>query len=346
MRAAILVKQNAPLEIADLELPPLQVGQVLVKLACSGICGKQIDEITGRQGDDPHLPHLLGHEGAGIVAEVGPGVRKVKPGDAVVVHWVKGSGIDSVAPRFTRGDEKISAGWATTFSDHTIASENRVTPVPSGVPFDVLALLGCAVTTGLGIVFNNAALRPGESIAIFGVGGVGLNVVQGASLVSGTPIVAIDVNDAKLELARACGATHTVNSDRQDPIEALRALSVGQGFDAVVDTTGITAVRQVCYDATSRKGRTIFCGVPFAGERMQLDSFPLHAGRRLIGSHGGETVPDVDIPRYIRLYEQGKLDLARLITHRYPLERINDAIETVRRGGAGRVVVTMNGASA
>jgi len=156
MKAAILVKQNAPLELADLDLPALDVGQVLVEIHASGICGKQIDEITGRQGDDAYLPHLLGHEGGGVVQAVGPGVRKVKPGDRVVVHWIKGQGIDSAAPRFKRGDEVISAGWATTFSDHTIASENRVTPVPDDVPFEVLALLGCAVTTGLGIVFTAA----------------------------------------------------------------------------------------------------------------------------------------------------------------------------------------------
>ena len=151
MKAAVLVSQNSALEIYDIEVPKLDVGQVLVRVEFSGICGKQIDEITGRQGDDQYIPHLLGHEGGGEVVEIGPGVTKVKPGDRVVMHWVKGSGIDSRPPRFNHRGQMLSAGWVTTFSDYTIASENRLTPMPQAAPGDVLALLGCAVTTGLGL---------------------------------------------------------------------------------------------------------------------------------------------------------------------------------------------------
>src|SRR5271155_3543084 len=211
MKAAVLVKQNAPLEVYEVEIPKLDVGQVLVRVEYSGICGKQIDEITGRQGEDRFIPHLLGHEGGGTVVEVGPGVKKVKPGDRVVMHWIKGTGIDSEPPRFSYQGKTLSAGWVTTFSENSIVSENRLTPVSGGAGFDVLALLGCAVTTGLGIVFNNIGLRPGQSIAVFGVGGVGLNVVQGADLVNAYPVVAIDKSAQKLEFARKFGATHTVN---------------------------------------------------------------------------------------------------------------------------------------
>src|SRR6266704_4310159 len=143
MKAAVLVRQDAALEIYELEMPKLDVGQVLVKVEHSGICGKQIDEITGRQGEDRYLPHLLGHEGGGQVVEIGPGVKKVKPGDRVVMHWVKGSGIDSPPPRFHYKGQVLSAGWVTTFSNYTIASENRLTPMPDGARSDVLALLGC-----------------------------------------------------------------------------------------------------------------------------------------------------------------------------------------------------------
>src|SRR5215471_975693 len=262
MKAAVLVRQNAPLAIYEVELPKLDVGQVLVKIEYSGICGKQIDEITGRQGEDKFIPHLLGHEGGGEVLEVGPGVRKVRPGDRVVMHWVKGSGIDSLPPRFNHKGRALSAGWVTTFSSHTIASENRLTPVAEDVPSDVRALLGCAVTTGLGIVFNNAKLLPGQSIAVFGVGGVGLNVVQGADLVNTYPIVAIDRSEAKLAFARRFGATHTINVNKVDAGEALKDLSHGSGFDTVVDTTGINKVRATAYDATHAKaGTTILCGV-------------------------------------------------------------------------------------
>jgi S-(hydroxymethyl)glutathione dehydrogenase/alcohol dehydrogenase len=343
MKAAVLVRQDAALEIYELEMPKLDVGQVLVKVEHSGICGKQIDEITGRQGEDRYLPHLLGHEGGGQVVEIGPGITKVKPGDRVVMHWVKGSGIDSPPPRFNYKGQVLSAGWVTTFSNYTIASENRLTPMPDGARSDVLALLGCAVTTGLGIVFNNARLLPGQSIAVFGVGGVGLNVVQGADLVNAYPIVALDRNEAKLAFARKFGATHAINVDKVDAAAALKDLSRGTGFDAVVDTTGINKVRETAYDATHPKtGTTILCGVPFANDRLSIDSFPLHMGRRVIGSHGGDTVPDTDIPRYYQLYKLGKLQLDQLITNRFKLAEINQAVATVRAGQAcGRCVIEM-----
>jgi len=341
MKAAILVKQKAPLVVAEVEIPKLDAGQVLVKVECSGICGKQLDELSGRQGEDRFLPHLLGHEGAGIVVDIGPGVRKVKKGDHVVLHWMKGSGIDSNPPRFMWNGTAVSAGWVTTFSEYTVASENRMTPIPSDLKFDVAALLGCAVTTGLGIVFNNAELKPGQSIAVFGVGGVGLNTIQGAALVNAYPIVAIDLYDHKLNWAVNFGATHTVDASRSDPQSFLKELSGGKGFDATVDTTGIAEVRQVAYNATSNIGKTILAGVPYHQERMTIDSYPLHAGRRMFGSHGGDTQPDVDIPRYIQLYKLGKLKLDEQITHRYRLDEINEAMEVVRKGEAGRCVISM-----
>ena len=322
MRAAVLVEQNKPLEIIDLEIPELGVGQVLVKVAYSGICGKQIDEIMGKR-PDPFLPHLLGHEGSGIVESIGAGVKKVKPGDHVVLHWMKGSGIDSDPPRFG----KISAGWITTFSDYTIASENRVTKIADDIPLDVASLLGCAVTTGMGIVFNNADLKPGQSIIVFGCGGVGLNVIQGASLVNASPIVAVDIHANKLRLAETFGAHQTIQMIEPHKIE---------GFDVAVDTTGIKSVREMAYNSAKK---VIFAGVP--SENIEIDSYPIHAGRQIIGSHGGATNPDIDIPRYLKLYKSGKLKLTEQITHRFPLEKINEAIEVVKKGEAGRCLIWM-----
>ena len=342
MKAAILTKQQAPLEVAEIKIPSLDVGHVLVKIDHSGICGKQLEEIDGRRGEDPFLPHLLGHEGAGVVAEVGPGVRKVKEGDRVVLHWMKGSGIDSVPPRFSRGGDAVSAGWVTTFSEYTVVSENRVTPVREDIGSDVASLLGCAVTTGLGIVFNNLALMPGQSIAVFGTGGVGLNVIQGAALVNAYPIVAIDLFDNKLKQAKAFGATHVINAKSEDPASILSELSGGKGFDGAVDVTGNTLVRQTAYKATSNTGITVFAGVPHVSETIDIDSFPLHFGRKVIGSHGGETRPDIDIPRYAQLYKLGKLKLSEQITHRYSLDDINQAVDTVRSGAAGRCVISMS----
>lgn len=342
MKAAILVQQNAPLEVAAVDVPPLDVGQVLIKVEYSGICGKQLEEIDGRRGKDPYLPHLLGHEGAGIVTQVGPGVRKVKAGDPVVLHWMKGSGIDSLPPRFHRNGRTISAGSVTTFSEYTVASENRVTPIPEGIELDAASLLGCAVTTGLGIVFNNLGLVPGQSIAVFGVGGVGLNVIQGAALVNAYPIVAIDLHDHKLRQATEFGATHILNAAKDDAGAFLAGLSGGHGFDATVDLTGDSGVRQTAYDATSNFGKTVLAGVPHHTEKINIDSFPLHFGRQIFGSHGGGTRPDVDIPRYVRLYKLAKLKLREQITHRYCLDDVNEAIELVRSGAAGRCVLCMS----
>jgi len=259
----------------------------------------------------------------------------------VVLHWMKGPGIDSAPPRFQWNGTLVSAGWVTTFSEYTVVSENRVTAIPSDMKLDVASLLGCAVTTGLGIVFNNAAMQPGQSIAIFGVGGVGVNVVQGAALVNAYPIVAIDLYDSKLEWAAAFGATHTVNAREGGLETVLKGISGGRGFDVVVDVTGNTQVRQLAYNLTSNTGKTIFAGVPSYEERITIDSFPLHFGRRIMGSHGGETRPDTDIPRYIQLYKLGKLKLEEQITHRYHLDQINQALDMVRNGEAGRCVISM-----
>ena len=339
MKAAVLVGQNEPLEIIDVELPHLTVGQILVKVHYSGICGKQLEEIDGRRGPDPYIPHLLGHEGAGVVEKIGPGVTKVKPGDHVVLHWVKGRGIDSAPPRYNFNGTEVSAGWVTTFSEHTIVSENRATAIPTSIGFDVAALLGCAVTTGLGIVFNDAAMKPGQSIAVFGAGGIGLNVVQGASLVNATPIVAVDRFENKLRWASDFGATNTIDASYGDLKNQLIDLSNDSEFDVTVDTTGNSEVRQMAFEVTSNTGITIFAGVPNVSDRISIDSFPLHFGRRLVGSHGGGTNPDVDIPRYVRLYQAKKLDLDRQITHRYDLSDINQAVEQVRSGQVGRCII-------
>lgn len=341
MKAAILVEQNAPLVIADVDVPTLDVGQVLVKVHYSGVCGKQLEEISGKRGSDPYIPHLLGHEGSGVVVDTGPGVSKVKPGDHGVLHWVKGSGIDSSPPRFQWNETVVSSGWVTTFSEYAVVSENRITPIPSSINSDVACLLGCAVTTGLGIAFNDAGLRPGQSIAVFGVGGVGINVIQGAALVNAYPIVAIDLFDHKLNHAKSMGATHTINAASDDPQAVLTELFKGKGVDVAVDVTGNTEVRQTAYNSTSDIGLTIYAGVPSLGDKITIDSFPLHFGRRVFGSHGGGTVPDRDIPRYIRLYEQGRLKLDELITHRFSLDDINDAVDHVKSGDAGRCAVEM-----
>jgi S-(hydroxymethyl)glutathione dehydrogenase/alcohol dehydrogenase len=342
MKAAVLTELNAPLVVTDIAMPEsLAYGQVAVKILASGICGAQIGEIAAVKGPDKFLPHLLGHEGGGVVEEIGPGVTQVKPGDHVCLHWRKGAGIHSQTPKLTWKGRALNGGWVTTFSDHAVVSENRVTPIPKDVGFDIAALMGCAVTTALGLINNDAKVKIGQSVAVFGCGGVGLSIVQGAAMVSADPIIAIDIFDSKLEFARQFGATHLFNGKKVDLRAEIRKIVRTRGVDVAVENTGNVRLIETAYELTASQGRTILVGVPRHNEDITIHSLPLHFGKVLIGCEGGQSNPTVDIPRYLRLYQHGKLKLDQLITHRFPLARINEALDVVRSGEAGRVVLTM-----
>jgi len=318
MKAAILVELNKPLLIDEVELPKdLDYGQVLVKVHYSGICGSQIGEIAGQKGPDPYLPHLLGHEGSGTVVETGMGVKYVNPGDNVVMHWRKGNGIDSDPPKYKWDGKLLNAGFVTTFNEYAIVSENRLTRIPKDANLKICSLFGCAVTTGFGVVNNNAQLKIGESIVIFGSGGIGLNMVQAAALVSAYPI----------------------NENAKEIILEI----VGQdNLDVFIDNTGQPDIITMGYQITKRDGRVILVGVPQIGKNISIYSLPLHFGKYLSGSHGGEATPESDIPRYHKLYNVGKLPLNKLITETCSLEKINEAISAMISGKTqGRTIVKL-----
>ena len=344
IKAAVLVMQHAPLELAELDLPKeLSFGQVLVKVHYSGICGAQINEIEGAKGPDKFLPHLLGHEGSGTVVSVGPGVKRVKLDDRVVMHWRQADGIQAEAPAYSWNGRKVNAGWVTTFNNYAVVSENRVTPIPHNFDLKLAPLFGCSVTTAMGVVNNDAHVKIGQSVVVFGVGGVGLNIAQSAAMVSAHPIVGIDVVDSKLDMAKRFGATHCINSAQVGDLAAeIRKIVGDGGADVVVDTTGNARVIEQAYELTHADGKTILVGVPKKGDNISIYSLPLHFKKVLTGSHGGSAEPHVDIPRYIRLMQAGKLRLAGLVTHEFKLDQINDAIALVRSGDAGRVLVAMD----
>jgi S-(hydroxymethyl)glutathione dehydrogenase / alcohol dehydrogenase len=333
MQAAMLVELKKPLVVDEVRLPErLSFGQVLVRVAYSGICGAQLNEIDGAKGEDKFLPHLLGHEASAVVLDVGPGVKIVTPGQRVVLHWRKGRGIEAAPAQYQWRSKPLNSGWVTTFSQYAIVSENRTTPIPDGLEMDMAPLFGCAVTTGLGVISNNAKLRIGESLVVFGAGGVGLNVVQGAVLASAYPIVAVDLYDSKLELARRLGATHTINSRHQDVRVEIPSIVGSGGADVVVDNTGQTQIIETAYELAAPQGRIICVGVPTKGRKTSIYTLPLHFGKVITGSHGGDTDPTADIPRYARLYQAGRLQLRELITDRFPLAKINEAIAKMRAG--------------
>jgi len=342
-QAAILVAQQQPLVVDTIELPnQLEVGQVLVELKTSGICGSQLGEIDGVKGPDRFLPHLMGHEGFGVVLEIGPGVRSVKAGDCVVLHWRPGAGIQADPPKYRWRGQPLNAGWVTTFNRHAVVSENRCTKVPAATDPEAAALFGCAITTGFGVVENNARLRMGESVVVFGAGGIGLNIIQAAALISASPIIAVDLHDSRLELAQQLGATHTINSAKGDAAELIKQALGDQPLDVFIDNTGVPSVIEMGYQLTQREGRVILVGVPRQGQNLNVYSLPLHFGKVLSGSQGGECQPERDIPRYLRLLERGNLKLDRFVSARFPLEEINTAISTMRDGAtAGRVMLTL-----
>lgn len=343
MKAAILTELKKPLVIAEVDLPEsLAVGQVLVKIHYSGICGSQLGEIDGAKGEDKYLPHLLGHEASGTVLAIGPGVRHVNPEDTVVLHWRKGLGIEAETPCYTWEGGKVNAGWVTTLSEYAIVSENRVTAIPAESDLDVAALFGCAVTTGFGIVENNAKIRIGESVVVYGAGGVGLNIIQAASLVSAYPIIAVDLYDEKLQLAVEMGATHIINSSKVDAQKAIVELIGSKGLDVFIDNTGQPSIIELGYQLTHSKGRVILVGVPHKGKNINIFSLPLHFGKEITGSHGGEAVPQQDILRYQKLYQMGRIKLRELITDYYSLDNINAAISGMRSGKIrGRCMIRM-----
>lgn len=342
MLAAILEKTNAPLILDQIEVPTLDVGQVLVRVHQSGICGAQLGEIAGVKGPDKFLPHLLGHEGGGVVEDVGPGVTHVKKGDHVVLHWRKGVGIQSKPSSYRWLERVVNSGWVTTFSEYTVVSENRVTPIPHDIPFDIASLMGCAVTTALGLINNDAQVKIGQSVAVLGCGGVGLNMVQGAALVSADPIIAIDIYDHKLDLAREFGATHTINTTKADLRDEIRKIVGKQGVDVFIENTGVVKLIETAYELTASEGRTHLVGVPRFDQDVTIHTLPLHHGKVLMGCEGGHTNPTEDIPRYLRLYQHGKLKLDSLITHRYGLRDINTALDQIRAGAVGRCILSMN----
>ena len=340
-KAAILAKSREPLIVDEIEFPEaLGVGQVLIKILYTTICGAQINEIAAAKGPDKFLPHLLGHEASGTVIETGLGVTNVKLGDTVVLHWRPSLGIQCSPPSYKWRGNKLNAGWVTTFNEYAVISENRMTPIPSDYDLKVAPLLGCAVTTAAGVINNDAKVKIGESVVIFGVGGVGLNVVQFAQLVGANPIVAVDLIDNKLGMAKARGATHCLNAKNITDIPAaIREIVGAKGPDKVIETTGVKHVIEQAYDLTHADGTCVLVGVP--NEKVTIYTLPIHFNKVLTGSHGGSSAPHIDIPRLIRLTKAGRLSFDGIITHEFTLEKINEALDIVQSGAAGRVLLSI-----
>ena len=339
--AAILVELGAPIEIGELTIPALKPGQALVEILISGVCHTQVLEWRGHRGEDRFLPHCLGHEAAGVVRERGPGVSKVKEGERVVLSWMKGSGFDVPGTQYEWGSRRVNAGGVTTFSRLTVVSENRLSPIPAGVELQDAAVLGCALATGLGSVINVAKAAPGQSAAVFGVGRIGLSAVLGAVAAGCTPVIAVDVNEAKLKIASRIGATHVFDTD--GALARILEICPG-GVDVAIEASGrpelmVTALGSV----RAQGGSAVVVGNARYGEMMHLDPKELNLGKRLLGTWGGDNLPDRDFPRYCQLLRSGRITLDPLVPTMYSLERINDALIDLESGQAARPLIAFDG---
>jgi len=338
-KAAILYQTNQPLQIEELTIPELKRGQVLVKIAYSGVCHSQLNEIRGEKGEDKWLPHTLGHEASGEVVAVDNSVQKVKAGDRVVLTWIKASGLDAESICYYGNGKTINSGPISTFSQYAIVAENRLVRLDRNIPMDVAALLGCALPTGAGIVLNTLKAKPGNTIAILGAGGIGMSAVIGAKIAECKKIIAVDILDWKLALAMELGATDVINAKDGDLYSAVMKISEGKGVDFVVEAAGLRETMEIGLSLVHDKGTVVIAGNLARGERIAIDPFELIKGKRIIGTWGGETNPDKDIPLYAEKIAAGSLKLDKLISHHFRLEDINQAFTELEKGNVSRALI-------
>jgi S-(hydroxymethyl)glutathione dehydrogenase / alcohol dehydrogenase len=339
--AAVLVEPGRPLELADLEVPALQPGQVLVELLYSGVCQTQVGEWLGWRGPDRFLPHCLGHEGCGRVLDVGAGVSRCQPGEEVILSWIKAAGFDVSGSIYCWGDRKVNAGGVTTFSKHAVVSENRVSLLPTGVSHRAAALIGCAVATGFGAVVNTAGHQPGQSVVVFGVGGIGLCAVAAAAARGASRIAAVDQRLQRLEIARRLGATDVVDVSTSDPISALKTICP-HGWDIAIEATGRPGVMQIALSAVRpRGGSAVVVGNARFGESLTVDPMEFNLGKRLLGTWGGDTNPDRDFPKYCEWIATGMTAVELLLDGEYGLAQTTLALEDLHAGRCTRPLINM-----
>lgn len=336
-KAAILSKINSKLKVKKIEIKTnLKKGQVFVKLKYSGICGKQIDEINGTGGKDNFLPHLLGHEGSGVVKAIGPGVKKIKKGDKVILHWIKGRGIQSDTPEYVYNGKKINAGWVTTFNEFAIVSENRITKIPKNYSIKKAALFGCCATTSLGLVYKKLRLKRKDSLLVIGCGGLGQIIIQAAKNFNLKNIIALDINKTALHLAKKNGANILIDPAKQ----GWNVLKKKINYNKAVITTGNLNAIENSIKYLSVPGKCYVMGVPKKNKKINIDAWNLMHDQVIQGSLGGGALPDRDIPKFIKLDTNNKINLASLIFKVYKLEEINNAIRLFKNPNTtGRILI-------
>ncbi|MFF3271376.1 Zn-dependent alcohol dehydrogenase [Streptomyces chrestomyceticus] len=356
-RAAVLTAVGAPLEVAEIELPGPGPGQVRIRLAAAGVCHSDLSLSDGTLRQP--APAVLGHEGAGTVTAVGAGVDTLAPGDQVVLNWAPSCGnchFCGLAEPWLCADAGKAAGvpyaklaadgsdlypglGTAVFAEETVVPAHAALPLPPGVPLTDAALLGCAVLTGWGAVHHSARVRAGESVAVFGVGGVGLATLQAARIAGAGPIVAVDVSPAKEELARAAGATAFLLAS-DDTAKRIRKLTGGHGADVAIECVGRADTIRTAWSSTRRGGRTTVVGIGGQDQQVTFSALELfYFGRTLSGCVYGNSDPAADLPRIAEHVRSGALDLSAMVTGHIALDDIPAAFQAMRDGRGGRALV-------
>jgi S-(hydroxymethyl)glutathione dehydrogenase/alcohol dehydrogenase len=355
VRAAVLTESGAPLRVADIDLPDPGPGQVRVRIAATGVCHSDLSLARGTLRQP--VPAVLGHESAGTVISVGAGVTGPAPGDRVVLCWAPPCGTcwfcgegepwlcerssdAAAAPYATYDGQDLYPGLSTAgFAEETVVSERAVLPVPDGVPLEQAALVGCAVMTGVGAVLNTAKVRPGQSVLVVGLGGVGLSVVQGARLAGAGTILAVDRSPDKLALAQSMGATDVLEAS-DELAKQVRGLTGRRGVDHAFDCVGLAGTIRTCWSATRRGGTTTIVGIGGKEQEVTFTALELfHFARTLQGCVYGSTDPIRDIPKLLGYAAEGRLDLGALISGTIGLDGIDGAFADMEKGIGARAIV-------
>jgi S-(hydroxymethyl)glutathione dehydrogenase / alcohol dehydrogenase len=367
MRAAVLYEPQTPMSIEDVSLDGPKDDEILVQVRATGACHSDYHVIDGSwNGPGFPLPMILGHEAAGVVEQVGADVRGLGPGDPVVLSFAPNcgrcrmctigqphlcSGMRSPAGTFPdgtrrhrKGDTQINAfgKGMSSFAEYSVVHHSAAIKITPDMPLQGAALIGCAVMTGVGAVLNTARVEPGATVAVFATGGVGLSVVQGAVLANASKIIAVDLLDNKLDYASTVGATHTINSSKQDALAIIRELTDGQGVDYAFDAIGDSRVSRMCYDAVRRGGTAVIVGMAPTGSEIPIPSTIAGEEKIVRGCFYGSSRPAVDVPRLVDFYLRGMLPLDRMITQTYSLDQINAAFDALGRGENARGIITPN----
>lgn len=361
MKAAVMRARGADLVVEDLDLEPPRAGEVAVRLVATGVCHSDLNGLRGPR--DLRLPLVLGHEGAGVVESVGTGVTGIAAGDHVILSaigrcgrcaacvdgrpWMCATaGANIFSGTLPDGTTRLSQRGApvyhwfsqSSFAERAVVPEGAVVPIRRDVALEKVALLACGVSTGLGAVFNAARVAVGESVVVIGCGGVGISAIVGADLAHAHPIVAVDIADEKLEYARSLGATHTVNSSREDPVARVRELT-GGGPDHTFECVGNARTLEQLVEMVPGNGNGYVVGAAPPGTRFPFATDGFIRNKHLHGVMQGNVRATVDIPRYVDLYARGRLPLDRMVTRTYPLDEINAALGSLERGTGRGVVV-------